>query len=259
MNIINVEQTLKKSIRSFSTNELAYLSLTSKSELTIRDKFAWGIHNNKSLNLIPAREFRVNFKNSKSYIKIDMVTFNQNIIPQDLIEFKVWYTADFFSHKEAKKRIEEEIILGSLPSKLPKIIGDYPKMEMFIKNLGNNIEHKITCYSVIILVHPNNLFNNYLNTVDKYNATASSLFSSSKILDSTKSSIVKYLSDFKKTYDKNTSPNIKTTVGQNIQNIIGPPIPNSMPIQNIVSGNLPHIGSSFGIGVDIMYWIIQFN
>jgi hypothetical protein len=37
-------RALEASVRSFAPNELAYLALTSKVELPIRDRLAWSLH-----------------------------------------------------------------------------------------------------------------------------------------------------------------------------------------------------------------------
>jgi hypothetical protein len=96
----------------FLQNELAYLALTSKVEMPVRDKLAYKLHSNPSCKEIVAREWkRVDIAlledkskdlkgNTKAYSWID------NTNPKALIELKAMYTGDFNLEKGTNQYID---------------------------------------------------------------------------------------------------------------------------------------------------------
>ena len=84
---------------SFRMNELAYLALTSKIELPIRDKMAYRIFLEQFPNYISAREWK----------RSDLVLLN-NFEPACIVEFKAMYTFNaIFQPSKFKKLMENDI------------------------------------------------------------------------------------------------------------------------------------------------------
>lgn len=88
MEIDNLVDVIKRSMDSFKKNELAYLSMTSKNELPIRDRIAYELYSNYN-NYIVAREYSPKGINSR----IDLAILKNNNI-KDIIELKSMYTFD---------------------------------------------------------------------------------------------------------------------------------------------------------------------
>lgn len=88
LDIDNLVDVVKRSMDSFNKNELAYLSMTSKNELLVRDRIAYELYS-KYDNYIVAREY--NPKGIKS--RIDLAILENNNI-KDIIELKSMYTFD---------------------------------------------------------------------------------------------------------------------------------------------------------------------
>lgn len=88
MEIDNLVDVIKRSMDSFKKNELAYLSMTSKNELPIRDRIAYELYSNYN-NYIVAREYSPKGTNSR----IDLAVLKNNNI-KDIIELKSMYTFD---------------------------------------------------------------------------------------------------------------------------------------------------------------------
>ena len=87
---INILANYINSIQDiFNENELAYLSLTSKNELVIRDKIAYKLHKELKDHIV-SREYSPS--NLRSSI-IDLAILKDSQII-DLIEFKSMYTFD---------------------------------------------------------------------------------------------------------------------------------------------------------------------
>ncbi len=88
MNIDSLVEVINESMGSFRKNELAYLSMTGKNELLIRDRIAYELYS-KYDNYIISREY--NPSGIKS--RIDLAIIENNQI-KDIIELKSMYTFD---------------------------------------------------------------------------------------------------------------------------------------------------------------------
>lgn len=118
MNIDNLMENIKESINLFHKNELAYLSLTGKNELQIRDKLAYTLYMKYPENIV-LREHKFKEVNSR----IDLLIGNK-YVNRDIIELKSMYT---FDAKHMKKFLEY-------------INKDFKKNEMLVDNRINQYE-----------------------------------------------------------------------------------------------------------------------
>lgn len=86
-----LEAALLKACASFAPGELAYLALTSKPELPIRDRLAWVLHASAP-GVIAAREWAASTAKARTDLAVlDEATHE----PLGLIEVKAAYTFDF--------------------------------------------------------------------------------------------------------------------------------------------------------------------
>ncbi|WP_431993677.1 hypothetical protein [Streptomyces albogriseolus] len=74
---------------SYAPGELAYLALTSKPELTVRDRLAWTLQT-RLAGAVVAREWR----NTAGWIDLAVLDMAGHS-PQALLELKAAYTFDF--------------------------------------------------------------------------------------------------------------------------------------------------------------------
>lgn len=88
MDIAQLKAHLSASLEAFAPNELAYLSLTSKNELAVRDRLAYRIFATNP-NLVTSRE----------YDKVDLAVFDDTdpLNMTHMIELKSWYTFDLYN------------------------------------------------------------------------------------------------------------------------------------------------------------------
>ena len=143
MKIDELAKVIQESVYLFGENELAYLSLTSKNELVIRDKIAYKLHLELKSSIV-AREYSVKGINSR----IDLAILeNSNI--KDVIELKSMYTFD---------------ALDGLDKFIDSVNRDFYKNS----SLKNNITNQ---FAIIIGTHPKNVPNeNYKDFVRDYNS-----------------------------------------------------------------------------------------
>ena len=143
MKIDELAKVIQESVYLFGENELAYLSLTSKNELVIRDKIAYKLHLELKSSIV-AREYSVKGINSR----IDLAILeNSNI--KDVIELKSMYTFD---------------ALDGLDKFIDSVYRDFYKNS----SLKNNITNQ---FAIIIGTHPKNVPNeNYKDFVKYYNS-----------------------------------------------------------------------------------------
>jgi hypothetical protein len=73
---------------AFEPDELAYLALTSKPELQVRDRFTWRLLRSAH---VAGREWK----------RADLVLLNEDYEPRVFLEAKAAYTADFHQHSTA--------------------------------------------------------------------------------------------------------------------------------------------------------------
>lgn len=96
-------QALEDAASSFAPGELAYLALTSKVELPLRDRLAWSLYTQLP-DLIVTREWK----------KTDLAILDRSGTPLALIEAKALYTFDVVTPERAnvgkyKRRVEDDI------------------------------------------------------------------------------------------------------------------------------------------------------
>lgn len=147
MVIDELVKVIQDSSDSFGENELAYLSLTSKNELVIRDRIAYRLHVELK-NSIVAREYSVKGINSR----IDLAILeNYNI--KDIIELKSMYTFD---------------AVDGLDKFIDSVNRDFDKN----RSLKNNTTNQ---FAIVIGTHPRSLpsekykdFVKYYNSIKRY-------------------------------------------------------------------------------------------
>ncbi|MCW9705802.1 hypothetical protein [Fodinibius salsisoli] len=124
---------LEETLDHFSQNELAYLALTSKIEMPIRDKVAFQIQ--KELNsegFIASREWIYDRK------RCDLAILNQDH-PIALIEFKAMYHFDVLLNNSRPNKFETEIEKDVQKSKNIS----WPKTKIFEVLLSTNPKRQI--------------------------------------------------------------------------------------------------------------------
>lgn len=151
MNIDSLVEIIKESMSSFRENELAYLSMTGKNELLIRDRIAYELYS-KYNDYIISREY--NPSGIKS--RIDLAILENNQI-KDIIELKSMYTFDSVDmrgyinaiNKDFNKNSElvidgvdqYEIIIATHIKEVPnKKFKNYVKYYRLINKYISNIE-----------------------------------------------------------------------------------------------------------------------
>lgn len=137
-----MENTIIDSLKTidsqFSTNELAYLALTSKIENPIRNRWAFNLHSKLSNEFVVAREWR----------RTDMAILNASI-PKALFELKAMYTFD--------AALDQDGISGFIN-----------KMEADEKKAKSLSEPSTDIYLVLFATHPTSIVPIALNGVVKY-------------------------------------------------------------------------------------------
>lgn len=98
---LDIEEIISNITSKFQDNELAYLSLTSKIELPLRDKIAFELHKKYADTYLICREWKS--RENNSFNRIDLAIIDKkNSKPVCLIEFKaksvVRYEKEFTRH-----------------------------------------------------------------------------------------------------------------------------------------------------------------
>ncbi len=137
-----IEEALKKSLSSlagsFKKDELAYLALTSKIELPLRDRWAFSLYERLfPLDYIVAREWEPQIKTlpGKKRPRIDMAILNRKQQPIALVEIKAMYSFDAF---------------GGLQKYLERIKNDKKKLI----NVNGETKAASSLYVVLFATHP---------------------------------------------------------------------------------------------------------
>ena len=102
MDIDSLVETIKKSMNSFRENELAYLSMTGKNELLIRDRIAYELYRKYSNYIISRGYNPIGIKS-----RIDLAIFENGKI-KDIIELKSMYTFDSVDMKNYINAINKD-------------------------------------------------------------------------------------------------------------------------------------------------------
>lgn len=151
MNIDSLVEIIKESMSSFRENELAYLSMTGKNELLIRDRIAYELYRKYSNYIISRGYNPIGIKS-----RIDLAIFENGKI-KDIIELKSMYTFDSVDMKNYINAINKdfsknselvidgvnqyEVIIATDIKKVPnEEFKDYVKYYRLIKKYLSNIE-----------------------------------------------------------------------------------------------------------------------
>ncbi|MBW4862695.1 MAG: hypothetical protein KZY55_08130 [Paeniclostridium sp.] len=154
MKIEDLLRVIQESRDLFGENELAYLSLTSKNELVIRDRIAYKLHLDLKDSIV-AREYSVKGMNSR----IDLAILENDDI-KDIIELKSMYTfdavdglgkfidsvnRDFNKNSGLKSNTTNQfaIIIGTHPRDIPNekykhFVKYYSSIKRYMKKINNN-------------------------------------------------------------------------------------------------------------------------
>lgn len=186
-------ETLQSVSNEFKKDELAYLALTSKIEIPIRDRWAFVLYEKFSEKYSVAREWK----------RTDLAILD-NLSPVALIELKAMYSFDGIDNSQHY---------------INKMCKDASKA-LKLSNTNTHI------YTVLLSTHPHGMF--------------------AKELDG----IIKYLPNINRTIRKYGNEEVKRICKDNIEKSIQGEI--------IGSGKL-FGGSSFGVDVDVCFWLVKAN
>ncbi|MDD4878729.1 MAG: hypothetical protein PHO02_06910 [Candidatus Nanoarchaeia archaeon] len=169
----SIDNAIKNELKSiqihFKKDELAYLALTSKIELPIRDKIAFRLH--KILNTL---------KVAREWNRTDLVILDSYNKPIRILELKAMYTFDGIDiHKE------KDIF--------PKLL-----VQDFQKN-KKLLQKETKCYSLLLATHPSAIISKRLQNIVKYSGGINNAFNkyrtSGAILNNCKKNIKNKLSE----------------------------------------------------------------
>ncbi len=187
---------LKETIKEFSKNELAFLALTTKIELPLRDRWAYVLYN---------KLHKSDFIVSREWKRID-IAITKNGKPEILIEIKALYTFDAINEK------------GYYVKTIDYMQKDEDKASKFAN-------HDTEIYTVLFATHP------LILVPDNFK------------------SIVKYIPGIKRAFKKHkNADSIKDVARLRIKTKFGE--------RKVIEGVLD-AGNAFGIGVEIMYWVLH--
>ena len=144
----------------FSKNELAYLALTTKIELPIRDKWAFKLYETLNPeNIVVSREWR----------RTDLAIIEDNS-PKVLIELKAMYTFDAFFKQEDISGYAEKLFCDIKKSK-DLCMKVYEEEVQKTKEKGIEVEKRDTqIYSVLLATHPKGIIDKKMARVIKYSS-----------------------------------------------------------------------------------------
>ncbi len=130
----------------FQKNELAYLALTTKIELPLRDRWAFALHR----NLAGSKRIV-----SREWYRTDMAILDSSEprVPRALIELKAMYTFDAVLKDTGVNDFVQ------------KMADDEQKAEKLAKKLKSN---EVPIYTVLLATHPLTVVPSDLNRVVKY-------------------------------------------------------------------------------------------
>ncbi|WP_395577281.1 hypothetical protein [Streptomyces sp. BK79] len=127
-----LKTALQDVVLSYAPGELAYLALTSKPELTVRDRLAWALHK-RLAGAVVAREWR----NSTGWIDLAVLDAAGNR-PLALLELKAAYTFDF-AHPDRPRAMDYRNKMAADATKLVHADGT---------------DHGTPRYVLLLLTHP---------------------------------------------------------------------------------------------------------
>jgi len=125
---------------AFSSDELAFLSLTSKIENPLRDKIAYEFHKRHYNKYIIAREWTDKSKTKK---RTDLAILNIKGEIECIIEFKAHSDMKGIAQwgKEMKKDIEKSLLIENVKEVYFILFGNFIKALPENKNLDNSIKY----------------------------------------------------------------------------------------------------------------------
>lgn len=155
--------------KEFRKNELAYLALTQKIEIPLRNRWAFSLHNKLKSNFIVSREWH----------KTDLAVLTENKKPKALIELKAMYSFDAFG--AALRNFSE-------------------KMKSDEKKAKELAEKSSLIYTVLLVTHPKSyipekLSRNEIKYADKINRCLKKFGSSQEIQTKASENVNKEMKD----------------------------------------------------------------
>lgn len=134
-----IMSSLQQTIDEFGKDELAFLALTTKIELPLRDRWAYVLHKKLA---------KQSFIVSREWKRVDLAVLEEST-PVALVELKAMYTFDAVSEKgNYKKRI------------------GYLKQD--IQNVKKFASRNTNIYGVLLATHPKKIISNNLTGIVKY-------------------------------------------------------------------------------------------
>lgn len=126
----DLARTLKAAASSFAPGELAYLALTSKVELPLRDRLAWGLSTSRP-DLVVAREWHRKGK------RIDLALLNSEATPIALVEVKALYSFDVDTQDRANVRKYTRMVEADMAKAFKLLDG-----------------HSAPVFALVLITHP---------------------------------------------------------------------------------------------------------
>jgi hypothetical protein len=194
-----LSQTLNSIEASFQPCELSYLALTSKIELSVRDKWAYLLHRQLDPSFVVSREWGI--KGNKSRVDLAIL---KGFIPNSLIELKAMYSFDALNQKENERFAS-------------RIRNDFIKAKR-IANQNTGV------YALLLATHPKSVIpDSFGNKIVKYRPSINRVinkYGEDVVAQKTKAAVAEAYAE----WDCVTHGTIKG-------------------------------GATFGISVDVMYWL----
>ena len=156
---MQIEKILSKTLsdvgNTFEENELAYLALTTKIELPIRDKWAFTLHNKLQEKYTVAREWK----------RTDLAVLVGSI-PEVLIELKAMYSFDAALGEQGGKRFTDRMHADQLKAK--KISSDHTEIYTVLLSTHPKCHIDKSMYGIV-------KYSNYINRAFKEIGNESSI------------------------------------------------------------------------------------
>lgn len=177
-NIENIlAQSLEQVVNEFGKDELAFLALTTKIELPLRDRLAYVMYKKlKEEGLVVSREWR----------RVDLAVLRETV-PQALIELKAMYTFDALRER------------GNLKKRIGYLFEDIKKASQFDCKSEN-------IYGILLATHPRHAipleFTNIIKYIPGINSALKRLGDQKKVAEVSVNRIEKLLASEKHTVVK---------------------------------------------------------
>ncbi|GEO93582.1 hypothetical protein [Kocuria flava] len=126
----DLARALEGAASSFAPGELAYLALTSKVELPLRDRLAWSLYTSRP-DLVIAREWHRKGK------RIDLALLNRGATPIALVEAKALYSFDVVTPDRANVRKYTRMVEADMAKAFKLLDG-----------------HSAPVFALVLITHP---------------------------------------------------------------------------------------------------------